>query len=145
MKSKPTRINEHVRYREQSEIFERLYPRVERLLERFGRPDYVPGQPHGDFSVHGDYSGYPQVVVFVGNLKMLQSNIVDELQQLIKKFPGWGIEVTVAVRGHYDDWPNMGLYISPQESSTVCNENIFQRSFRISPIRALDVGPRTIK
>ncbi len=75
MKSKPIHIAEQVRYREQREIFETLYPRVEKLLERFGRPDYLPGQPDGDYSVHGDYSGYPQIVVFVGDLKMLRPTV----------------------------------------------------------------------
>lgn len=128
MKSKPVRTDEQVRYRQQSEIFERLYPRVEKLLERFGRPDYLPGQPYGDYSVHGDYSGYPQIVVFVGNLKMLQPNIIYELQRLIKEFAEWQVEVTVAVRGH--DWPNMGLYIRPHEIIDGLQRQYFPKEFQ---------------
>ena len=104
------------RYSEQLDVFEDLYPRVEAAMERFGRPDYLPGQPHGDYTVHGDYGGYPEVVIFIGNLAMLQPNVVAELQKLIREFPGWQITVTVALREHLGgDWPNMGLYIRSNE------------------------------
>ena len=52
------------RQNEQYDVFEILRVRVFELLKRFGRPDFMPGQRHGDFSVHGDYSEDPQVVVF---------------------------------------------------------------------------------
>jgi hypothetical protein len=33
----------------------------------------MPGQPaQGDYSVRGDYSEYPQIVVFVHNLELLR-------------------------------------------------------------------------
>ena len=118
------------RYREQSEVFERLYHRVEFVLECFGRPDYQPEQAHSDYSVHGDYSGHPQVVIFVGNLEMLRPAVVGALQQLIQKFPGWEIEVTVAVRGHYDDWPNMGLCIRPHEIIDGLQRQYFPKEFQ---------------
>ena len=46
---------------------------------------------------------------------MLRPPVVTALQELITEFPGWQITVTITVRGHYDDWPNMGLYIRPHE------------------------------
>jgi hypothetical protein len=98
------------RQSEQYEVFEDLEARVDRLLERFGRPDYLPGQPYGDYQVHGDYSEYPQVVVFVENLKLLQPPVVSALQQVVKEFPGWQIDLMVTLRGH-EDWPNMGISI----------------------------------
>ncbi len=125
-----TRNEEIRRYREQGDVFERLYCRVQELLERFGRPDYLPGHPHGDYTVHGDYSGSSQVVVFVGNLEMLRPPVVSALQQLIKEFPGWEIEVTVAVRGHYDDWPNMGLYIRAHEIIDGLQRHYFPKDFQ---------------
>jgi hypothetical protein len=99
---------------EQYEVFEDLEARVDKLLERFGRPDYLPGQPYGDYQVHGDYSEYPQVVVFVENLKLLQRPVVDALQQLVREFPGWQIDLMVTLRDH-DDWPNMGISIRDNE------------------------------
>lgn len=84
-------------YNEQRDVFDQqLYPRVKELMRRFGQPDYLPGQPTGDYTVHGDYGGYPEIVIFVGNLAMLRPNVVKELQQLIGEFPGWQITVTVA-------------------------------------------------
>ena len=101
------------RHDEQINAFERLRHRINSLLSDFGRPDSLIKD--GDYAVHGDYSGHPQVVVFVHNLDLLQQVVVSKLQQLIQEFPGWEIELTVAVRGHYDDWPNMGMYIRQHE------------------------------
>ncbi len=118
------------RDREQAEVFERLRDCTCELLQHFGRPDYQPEYPHGDYSVHGDYSGHSQVVVFVGNLEMLRPPVVSALQQLIKEFPGWEIDVTVAVRGHYDDWPNMGLYIRQHEIIDGLQRQYFPKDFQ---------------
>jgi hypothetical protein len=117
-------------YAEQVDVFERLRKRVKDLLRHFGRPDYQPGHPRGDFTVHGDYSGHPQVVVFVGNLGMLRPKVISELQQVIRDFPGWQIVVTVAVRGHLDEWPNMGLYIRPHEIIDGLQRQYFPKEFQ---------------
>lgn len=100
---------------ERVEVFERLRDRTYDLLKRFGQPHYLPIEPHGDYSVHGDYAGYPEVVAFVSNLQMLRPSVITALQELIKDFPGWQITVTIAVPEHYDDWPRMGLYVRPHE------------------------------
>jgi len=102
------------RQNEQYAVFEHLRARVGKLLERFGRPDYLPGQPYGDYQVHGDYSEYPQVVVFVENLELLRTPVVDALQELVRKYPGWQIDLMVTLRGH-EDWPNMGISIRAGE------------------------------
>lgn len=103
------------RQSEQYEVFEVLEDRVDKLLERFGRPDFLPGQPEGDYSVHGDYSEYPQVVVFVHNLELLRQPVVAALQQLLKEFAGWQIDLMVGLWDHLDDWPNMGISIRANE------------------------------
>src|SRR5579862_125530 len=116
--------------RKEAEVFELLRDLTYDLLKRFGRPDYQPDRAHGDFSVHGDYSGYPQVVVFISNLEMMRPPVISELQQLVEEIPGWEIEVTVAVRGHYDDWPNMGLYIRPHEIIDGLQRQYFPKEFQ---------------
>jgi hypothetical protein len=118
------------RDQEQAEVFESLRDRVFNLLERFGRPDYLPAQPNGDYSVHGDYAGYPELVVFVSNLQMLRPPVVTALQELVKEFPGWQITVTIAVREHYDDWPHMGLYIRPHEIIDGLQRQYFSKEFQ---------------
>lgn len=95
-------------------IFQHLNDRVDNLMERFGRPDYMPGQPYGDYQVHGDYSEYPQVVVFVENLDLLRIQVVSALQSLVREYPGWQIDLMVTLRDH-EDWPNMGISIRPDE------------------------------
>ncbi len=123
-------INKDRAYEEQVELFERLYNRVEHLLENFGRPDYLPDYPQGDYSVHGDYTGYPQVVIFVRNLELLKPEIVSQLQRLVQEFPGWQIVMTVAVRGHDGDWPDMGLYVRPHEIIDGLQRQFFPTEFK---------------
>ena len=117
-------------YGDQERVFERLRDRTYDLLKGFGRSDYLPVHPHGDYSVHGDYAGYPEVVVFVNDLQMLRPPVIAALQRLIKEFPGWQVTVTVAVRGHYDDWPRMGLYIRPHEIIDGLQRQYFPKEFQ---------------
>jgi len=115
---------------EELKCFESLRDRTDSLLHRFGQPDYQPNRSHGDYSVHGDFAGHPELVVFVGNLKMLAPSVIVALQELVKEFPGWQITVTVAVRGHYDDWPNMGLYVRPNEIIDGLQREYFPQEFQ---------------
>jgi hypothetical protein len=119
----------HRRQNEQYNVFERLCDLVENVLERFGRPDYLPDRPHGDFQVHCDYSEYPQVVVFVDNLKLLLPPVVGALQQLVKEFPGWHIDLMVTTRDH-DDWPNMGISIRANEIIDDLQRQYFPKEFQ---------------
>src|SRR5580700_5998261 len=98
---------------ENASTFDRLRNCVDGLLKKFGSPDSLLRE--GDYCVHADYTGQPQVVVFVHDLRLLRPRVVSALQDLVKDFPGWQVEVTVAVRGHYEDWPNMGLYVREHE------------------------------
>lgn len=117
------------RQTEQYAVFERLYACVDELLERFGRPDFQPGRPEGDYSVHGDYSEYPQVVVFVENLKLLQPPVVDALQQLVREFPGWQIDLMVTLPGH-ENWPNMGISVRANEIVDDLQRQYFPKEYQ---------------
>jgi hypothetical protein len=108
--------------------FEALRERVESLLQPFGIPDSLTRD--GDYTVEADYLGTSEIVVFIGNLAMLAPNIVDKLHEVIKEFAGWQIVMTVAVRGRYDDWPNMGLYIRPHEIIDGLQRQFFPKEFR---------------
>ena len=114
----------------EAQTFERIRDLTHECLKRFGRPDYQPLQPHGDYSLHGDYAGYPEVVLFVRNVQMLRPAVIAALQALIKEYPGWQITVTVAVRGHYEDWPNMGLYVRPHEIIDGLQRQYFPKEFQ---------------
>ena len=117
------------RQNQQYAIFEILNARVEKLLEGFGRPDCLRGQPYGDYQVHGDYSEYPQVVVFVENLKLLERLVVDALQQLLKGYAGWQIDLMVTLRGH-ENWPNMGISIRADEIVDDLQRQYFPKEFQ---------------
>jgi hypothetical protein len=80
--------------------------------------------------VDSDYFGYTEVVIFVDDLALLHPAIVSKLQQIIKDFPGWQIIVTVTVRGHPDDWPDMGLYIRPDEIIDALQRQYFSQEFQ---------------
>lgn len=115
----------------QVKIFEDLRDRSLHLLEQFGESGYRPPYPSEvDYSVEGDFGGYPEVVVYVDNLKMLRPPVINALQVLIKEYPGWQITVTVTVRGHYDDWPNMGLYVRPHEIIDGLQRQYFPEEFQ---------------
>ena len=113
---------------ERLETFERLRNHVNRLMEQFGRPDSL--SRHGDYSVVGDYWGYPQVKVTIHDLALLHPRIVKRLQEIVADFPGWEIVYTVAVRGHYYDWPDMGLYIRPHEIFDTLQRQYFPKEFQ---------------
>lgn len=100
------------RYEQQVGVFEDLMHAVNAVLKAYGKHDSL--EP-GDYSIYEDYWGFPQVKVSINDLRLLRSEIIHELQQAVNTYPGWEIVVAVAVRGHYDDWPNMGLYIRPHE------------------------------
>ncbi len=99
-------------YEQQVEIFESLVRAVDAVLEQYGKHDSFES---GDYSIYEDYWGFPQVKVSINDLKLLQPEVIHKLQQTVNAYPGWEIVVAVAVRGHYDDWPHMGLYIRPHE------------------------------
>jgi hypothetical protein len=79
--------------------------------------------------VHGDYTEYPQVVVFVDNLKLLRTPVVSALQDFIKDFPGWQIDLMVTLRGH-EDWPNMGISIRANEIVDDLQRQYFPKEFQ---------------
>jgi hypothetical protein len=110
-------------------VFEYLCARIDKMLERFGRPDFLPGQPHGDYHVYEDYSEYPQVVVCVENLELLRTSVVDVLQDLAREYPGWQIDLMVALRGH-EDWPNMGISIRANEIVDDLQRQYFPAEFQ---------------
>ena len=122
-----TSKDEDSRYEQQLKIFERLVDQINILLKRHGEHDSL--KP-GDYSIYDDYWGYPQVKVSINNLKLLQPSIVDGLQKIVKTCPGWEIVVAVAVRGHYNDWPEMGLYIRPHEIIDGLQRQYFPKEFR---------------
>src|SRR5271156_3304698 len=119
------------RQSEQFATFERLSQRVEKLLEQFGRPDFLPRQRQGDFLVHGDYSEYPQVVVFIHNLELLRRPVVNVLQGLLKELPGWQVDLMVALWDHLDgDWPNMGISIRANEIIDDLQRQYFPKEYQ---------------
>lgn len=108
--------------------FEILYQGAETLMAEYGRP-YSSSGP-GDFSIWGDYWGYPQVKISVHELALLHPRIVKRLQELLADFPEWEFVVTVAVRGHYDDWPDMGLYVRRDEIIDTLQRQYFPSEFQ---------------
>jgi len=122
-----TKKDEDSRYEQELKIFERVVDQIKALLKRYGEHDSL--RP-GDYSIYDDYWGYPQVKVSINNLKMLQPSIIDGLQQIVKVYPEWEIVVAVAVRGHYSDWPEMGLYIRPHEIIYGLRRQYFPKEFQ---------------
>lgn len=135
----PTDEAEDHRYEQQVKIFERLVDQINALLEQYGDHDLL--EP-GDYSIYEDYWGFPQVKVSINDLKMLQPPIVEKLQQIVKAYPGWEIVVAIAVRDHYDDWPEMGLYIRPHEIIDGLQRQYFPKEFQ--DFKYSDARPGTV-
>lgn len=114
-------------YEQQVRTFDRLVRAVKAVLDQYGRHDSL--EP-GDFSIYEDYWGFPQVKVSISDLKLLEPQVVYKLQQAVKVYPGWEIVVAVAVRDHYADWPNMGLYIRPHEIIDGLQRQYFPKEFQ---------------
>jgi hypothetical protein len=104
--------DEERRYEQQVRTFESLVHAVNAVLEQYGRHDSLDP---GDYSIYEHYWGFPQVKISISDLKLLQPRIIYKLQNIVKAYPKWEIVIAVAVRNHYDDWPNMGLYVRPHE------------------------------
>ncbi len=100
-------------YEQQAEIFERLYRRTDDLLEQIARRDNLV--EHDDYSIYGDYWGYPQVKISVANLALLSPPVVKLLQGLLSDLPGWEFVVAVVGVGRINNWPNMGLIVRAHE------------------------------
>lgn len=118
------------RQNEQLATFRHLRVLVGQLLEQFGRPDFQPEQQCGDYSVHGDYGEYPQVVVFVHNLGLLRQPVVDALQGLARQYPGWHIDLMIGLWGHLEDWPEMGISIRANEIVDDLKREYFPKEFQ---------------
>ena len=100
-------------YEEQFNTFEELRLRIDGLLEQYGEPDTL--SKLGDYSAHADFRQSPQVKVSIASLNLLRPSIVYQLQGIVRDYPGWEIVYTVALDDHMEDWPDMGLYIRPNE------------------------------
>jgi hypothetical protein len=111
----------------QVRTFESLVHAVNSVLEQYGRRDSLDP---GDYSIYEDYWGFPQVKVSINDLKLLQPQIIYKLQQTVKAYPKWEIVIAVAVRDHYDDWPNMGLYVRPHEIIDGLQRQFFSPEFQ---------------
>ncbi len=112
------------------ETFERLYKGVGDLLARFGQPNLLSGKRYGDYSVHGDYNDSPEVVVFISTLKMLRPAIVFALQQLLKGFPGWEIDLRVVLWDHLREWPEMNVRILADRIIDGLQRQYFPKEFQ---------------
>lgn len=123
-------IDEDRLHQERLEQFERLYRRLEKLMKQYGQPDFLPDRPEGEYCIIYDYWGYPQVKIGIHDLALLRPQVVKRLQETVANFPGWEIVYTVAVRGHYYDWPNMGLYIRAHEIFDTLQRQYFPKEFQ---------------
>ena len=125
MKNNPDREDD---YDAQFDIFERLRTEIDELLSQYGRPDSLSGL--GDYSAHADFRQSNQVKVSIGNLDLLKPAIVAQLQAIVRKFPGWEIVAAVAIDGHFYDWPDMGLYIRPNEIVDELQRQYFPKEYQ---------------
>jgi hypothetical protein len=114
-------------HEQQMIVWQNLYNRVCDVLEQFGEEDSL--KP-GDYWVHDDYWGHPQVKIYINNLKLLEPNIIRSLQAILPEFPGWELVAAVCVRGEGEKWPDMGLTIRAGEIVDNLQRRYFPEEFR---------------
>jgi hypothetical protein len=95
----------------ESAVLDTLYDRVQQALVPFGVED---GRVPGDFWVHEDYWGHPQLKIYV-ELIMIRAEVVDALRSTLFDLPEWEIVFAVAARGMENKLPDMGLRIRRDE------------------------------
>ena len=103
-----------------------LYGRVLATASEYGREDTHVA---GDFWVHDDYWGYPQVKIYLGNLALLRTELVPRLRALLREFPGHEIIVAVALAGD-QRLPDMGLTIRAHEIVDGLRREYFPPEYR---------------
>ncbi len=111
-------------YDQQSQILDRLSKRADAVLRQHGKAE------HGDYLTFEDYWGYPQIKISISNLRLLEPAIISRLQETLDEFPGWEVVIAVAVPGHYDDWPDMGLIIRKHEIIDGLRREYFPKEFQ---------------
>lgn len=113
--------------KKQIELWEHLYDRIQNVLEKFGEEDSIR---QGDYWVHDNYWGRPQVKIYIHKLALLKPPIIELLQASLAEFPGWEIVVAVSVRGVGEVWPDMGLTIRQHEIVDGLQRQYFPKEFQ---------------
>ncbi len=114
-------------YDEQIELWQGLYDKVCDVLELFGTED---SHRQGDFWVHDNYWGHPQIKIYVHNLTLLKPEVVKLLRGTLVEFPGWEIVLAVANLDEGKAWPEMGLIIRSHEIIDGLQRRYFSREFQ---------------
>ena len=103
--------NANPKYQEQ---WQDLYELIASTLLPYGVESATSDS--GDYWIVDRPYGYDQHNVNVSNLKMLDPKIVYSLQEILRKFSGWEIFITVYIPSSEGvRWPDMGLIIRKHE------------------------------
>jgi hypothetical protein len=114
-------------YTEQERVWGILYARLEKILRRFGRSDYLG---HADYWLLDDNWGPKQHKLYITSLNMLAPKIVKLLQAALAEFPDWEIVAAVALDGSGKSWPEMGVTIRAHEIVDDLQRQFFPKEFQ---------------
>jgi hypothetical protein len=95
------------------ELFERMDAKAESCLRRHAKKT---GASYGDDCyVRGDYLGWSQVDIFIGDLKVLTPALVKDLRKILRGHSRWQINVVIAANPTSEDWPDTGMFVREHE------------------------------
>lgn len=112
---------------EQGRIWDTLYARLEEILRKFGKEDWLG---HGDFWIVSDNWGPRRHTVYINNLKMLTPGIVKLMQASLANYPDWEIVLDVSPEQYGQSWPTMGLIIRSHEIIDGLQRQYFPKEFQ---------------
>lgn len=112
---------------EQARVWDILYTRMEKILQRFGKEDFIG---RADYWIVDDNWGSEQHTLYVNNLNLLAPQIVKLLQTTLTDFPDWEILVTVTLGKSSKSWPPMGLKIRAHEIVDDLQRQYFPKDFQ---------------
>ncbi len=97
---------------EQVRVWEILYARLKRTLDKLGREDW---RGRADYWLISDNWGSKQHKLYITNLDLLAPSVVKQLQNTLAGFPDWEIVVAVYLEEKGYSWPDMGLIVRGHE------------------------------
>ena len=113
---------------EQSSEWIALYGRITAELERFGKEDAFGNADY--WLLDDNYGTFAQHLLYINNLHLLTTPIVQRLRQVLSEFARWEIVVAIDVPGTGDAWPRMGLIIRQHEIIDGLQRDFFPPEYR---------------
>ena len=112
--------------------FKRCYIDMRETCKPYGEND---NRGNGDYWVMDDDYGCRQHRLYINNLELLRTPLVEELYDLVRtKWPEWSIMFIIAIEDH---WPDMGMIIEADGIKDDLQRKFFPADYQSLPFDKL--------